>query len=94
MMITIQFRGPITNLLDGGIYNVEIDDSVDLHGLLVVLLEKEPKIRETWSDPEALDRESMILVNEVDIGLTGSLNTPLKDGDKLVILPLVHGGLD
>jgi molybdopterin converting factor small subunit len=94
MSVTIQFRGPITNLLNTGTYNVEIDDSASLHGILVALLEKEQEIRETWSDPEALDRETMILVNEVDVGLTGSLATPLKDGDVLEILPLVHGGLD
>jgi molybdopterin converting factor small subunit len=34
----------------------------------------------------------MILCNEVDIGVTGGLNTILKDGDILTILPLVHGG--
>jgi molybdopterin converting factor small subunit len=57
-----------------------------------LLFEREKSVREIWDNVEKMDQEAMILVNEVDIGLTGGLDTILKQGDELVVLPLVHGG--
>jgi molybdopterin converting factor small subunit len=59
---------------------------------LETVLQREPYLRETWASPEEMDRDSLILVNDIDIGLTGGLKTSLSDGDSVSILPLVHGG--
>ena len=57
-----------------------------------MLFERDKDVKEIWTDVERMDREAMIMVNDVDIGLTGGLDTILKQGDELIVLPLVHGG--
>jgi molybdopterin converting factor small subunit len=92
MRITVQFRGPLANQLQDGQIDIECVDGCNLLEMLTELLEKEESVREVWSSPETMDRDALILHNEADIGLTGGLETRLNDGDKLIVLPLIHGG--
>jgi molybdopterin converting factor small subunit len=73
-------------------YSMDVDEGSSLRMVLQTLVDEEEAVEGTWTDPEAMDREALILCNEVDIGLTGGLETKLKDGDELIVLPLVHGG--
>jgi len=57
-----------------------------------MLLQKEENVSEIWNSPESIDSEALVLLNEVDVGLTGGLETELSDGDEIIVLPLVHGG--
>jgi len=45
-------------------------------------------------DPELNDSRSRVLIlkNNVEIRTLKNLETPVKDGDKLVIIPISHGG--
>lgn len=44
------------------------------------------------TDEGALHKFVNIYVNDEDVRFTGSLNTELKDGDSVTILPAVAGG--
>jgi MoaD family protein len=44
------------------------------------------------TDEGALHRFVNIYVNDEDVRFTGSLETPLKDGDAVTVLPAVAGG--
>ena len=44
------------------------------------------------TDEGALHRFVNVYVNDEDVRFTGSLDTPLKDGDAVTILPAVAGG--
>jgi molybdopterin converting factor small subunit len=90
--ITIRFRGPIARHIAEGTVEIEIQNSLTITELLSQVIRREPYIQTLWSGPSEIDRDSMILCNEVDIGVIGGLNTILDDGDVLTILPLVHGG--
>ena len=92
MRITVRFRGPLANQMDSDSGQFEVPDSASLRELLVLLITGNDTVRETWNSPEHIDRDTLILRNEVDVGLTGGLETELADGDVFVILPLVHGG--
>ena len=78
--------------MDDGVLEMEIEDGLTLNDLFVKIIEQNSYLQSIWKKPAEIDRDSMILCNEVDIGVTGGLNTTLKDGDILTILPLVHGG--
>ena len=43
-------------------------------------------------NPGKLHRFVNIYVNDEDVRFTGSLQTPLKDGDSVTVLPAVAGG--
>ena len=74
------------------IFHVDIEDGASLGMTLKRLIKSEEAVEKVWTDTDKMDREALILRNESDVGLTGGLETVLKDGDKIVILPLVHGG--
>ena len=44
------------------------------------------------TDEGALHRFVNVYVNDEDVRFTGSLETPLKDGDAVTVLPAVAGG--
>ncbi|MFX1415195.1 MAG: MoaD/ThiS family protein [Promethearchaeota archaeon] len=92
MRVTIRFRGPLANQMTNQQYSMDVDDGSSLRTVLQTLVDREEAVERTWTDPETMDREALILCNETDIGLTGGLETSLKEGDELIVLPLVHGG--
>ena len=92
MVITIRFRGPITKRLDNPVFEISIEEESIIRTIIQMLLEREKEVKEIWIDAEKMDREAMILLNDVDIGLTGGLDTSIRNDDELIILPLVHGG--
>ncbi|MGY5881841.1 MAG: MoaD/ThiS family protein [Candidatus Thorarchaeota archaeon] len=92
MKISIGFRGPIAREIKDGIIEVELEDGLTLNDLFVKMIRHNSYLQSVWRNPTEIDRDSMILCNEVDIGVTGGLGTTLNDGDILTILPLVHGG--
>lgn len=91
MRVSIHFRGPISQRLQEGSIEVEAD-AESLQSVLKMILEKAPYLMTIWASVEEMDRDALILVNNVDIGLTGGLGTVLKEGDVVSVLPLVHGG--
>ena len=92
MSVSIQFRGPIARQIDGGIVEIVIEEGFTLKDLLSKMLEQISYLQSIWGSPSEVDRDSMILYNGVDSGVTGGLETALKDGDILILVPLVHGG--
>ena len=74
------------------IFEVKIEDGKNLKTVLEQLISTHDEVKEHWQSAEQMDRETLLLRNEVDIGLLEGLETTLEDGDLLVILPLVHGG--
>ncbi|MFX1261345.1 MAG: MoaD/ThiS family protein [Promethearchaeota archaeon] len=92
MRVEIRFRGPLASKRGMLVFNVEIEEGASLERTLKSLLSSEEAVERVWVDTEKMDREALILRNEADVGLMGGLATVLEDGDKIVILPLVHGG--
>jgi molybdopterin converting factor small subunit len=74
------------------VFHIEVRKNSTLRNLLEELLQKEVTVSEIWSSPESIDSEALVLLNEVDVGLTGGLETELSDGDAIIVLPLIHGG--
>lgn len=92
MKVSVRFRGPIAREIEDGTLEMEIEDGLTLNDVFAKIIEQNSYLQSIWKEAKEIDRDSMILCNEVDIGVTGGLNTTLKDGDILTIVPLVHGG--
>jgi molybdopterin converting factor small subunit len=92
MMITIRFRGPIAGNITGGALEMDVKEELTIASLLDAVIRQEPHVRALWKNPMEIDRDSLILCNDVDIGVVGGLETFAREGDVLTILPLVHGG--
>lgn len=63
-----------------------------LAALIEDLEANHPGIKDRLLDSAELRRFVNVYVNDEDVRFTGGLNTPLSDGDQVVVLPAVAGG--
>ena len=64
-----------------------------LNALLADLDAQHPGLRGRLVTPDGeLHRFVNVYVNDEDVRFTGALDTPVKDGDSVTILPAVAGG--
>ena len=92
MRVEIRFRGPLAAKTGMQIFQMKIEEGANLGMTLKALIETEEAVKKTWTNPERMDREALILRNGTDVGLSGGLTTVLEDEDRILVLPLVHGG--
>lgn len=92
MAVIIRFRGPIARRITGGAVEIRVQDTITVAELLSLLIRQDSYLQTIWNSSTEIDRDSMILCNEVDIGVTGGLGSLIEDGDVITIVPLVHGG--
>jgi len=92
MKVTIYFRGPIARRIDSDSVCIDAKAGTTISEILTRLIEREDNLKGIWQNPSEIDRDSMILCNDVDIAVFGGLKMKIEEGDILTILPLVHGG--
>ncbi|MDF1537389.1 MAG: MoaD/ThiS family protein [Candidatus Thorarchaeota archaeon] len=92
MIVKVRFRGPIAARMSSDIYEIKADNNATLNDVLINLIREHEEVRDVWTSSEQMDRDTLLLRNDADIGLFDGLETKLDDGDELIILPLVHGG--
>ena len=91
MSVTVKIPTPLRRVTDG-VDQIEAD-SDQLAGALAQLNEQFPGIKERlFNDEGALHRFVNIYVNVEDVRFLSGLETPLKEGDEVSIVPAVAGG--
>lgn len=73
---------------------IELSEGLRLKDLIYKIAEESPSLKHVLLDPELMDPRpnTVILVNGVEISALSSLETEIKDGDEVVLIPVVHGG--
>jgi molybdopterin converting factor small subunit len=90
--MAIEVRIPtILRTYTGGAKAVESSGS-NLDELLKNLDAEHAGIRERLVDGEKLRRFVNVYLNDEDVRFLGGLETPVKDGDTVTVLPAVAGG--
>ena len=90
--MSVSVRIPtILRTYTGGEKAVEASGST-LSELIDDLENNHPGIKDRLIDNGDLRRFVNVYVNDEDVRFTGSLDTALKDGDSVTILPAVAGG--
>ncbi len=96
MRVTVEYLGYIKQTL--GITqaeNLELKPEPSVRDLLTLLAEKhgEPFTKAVYDPKDStLKPYHIIAVNGLMINLLNSLDTRLKDGDKVAVMPVVTGG--
>ncbi|HNA98001.1 MAG TPA: MoaD family protein [Marmoricola sp.] len=67
-------------------------EGATLSALIDNLEANHPGIKERLIEAGDLRRFINVYVNDEDVRFTGGLETPLSDGDQVVVLPAVAGG--
>jgi len=94
MVITIRFIGSLRASSKKSKLSLNFENAVSLREVMNRLIEEQPKLRRALIDSELDDPRTnvLMLVNGKEIGVLKGLETKLKDGDELVLVPVVHGG--
>jgi sulfur-carrier protein len=90
-MATVRIPTPLRKLT-GGLEEVQLQGAT-VGALLQALEQAHPGIRERIFDDKGQVRRFVnIFANEEDIRFLQNLDTPVKDGDEVSIVPAIAGG--
>lgn len=90
MAITVRIPTPLRTFTDGQ-DEVQIDGDT-VQKVIENLEQKHPGIKERLCDEKGVRRFVNLYANDEDIRFLDNLNTQLKDGDSLSIVPAIAGG--
>jgi molybdopterin synthase sulfur carrier subunit len=94
VLVTVHFIGSLRASAGKSRSTLELEKAVSLRELVTKVVEKNPKLKRALIDPDLEDPRTnvLILVNGKEISVLNGLDTKLRDGDELTLIPVVHGG--
>jgi molybdopterin synthase sulfur carrier subunit len=95
MAITVKFIGALRHLTGKPKLTIEHSADFTIKDLIQKLIQDAPQAKSSIIDQQpdgAMKTNALILVNDREISVLDGLETPLKDGDEVVFVPVVHGG--
>ena len=94
MVITVNFLGVLRHISGAGELALNNEGALSIKELITEIVKEIPALKPSLIHRQLGDLRSnaLILVNSREIGVLNGLETNLKDGDKIVFIPVVHGG--
>jgi molybdopterin synthase sulfur carrier subunit len=94
MVLTVKFVGALRHVSGTGELALSCKSRVVLRELISEIIKELPKLKQSLINPQLEDPRpnALILVNGREISVLDGLETKLKDGDEVVLVPFVHGG--
>jgi len=94
MVVIVKFVGAFRGMSGKRKLTFELKETVSLKLVVEEIVKKLPKLERILIDPELEDPRpnTLILVNGKEISVLNGLETSIKDGDEIVLVPVVHGG--
>jgi len=94
LKVTIRLLGIFHGISGKSNIALEFKDAVPLKRVIREIIEVTPKLKKTLTSPELEDPRpnTLIIVNGKEISVLNGLETEIKDGDEIVLVPVTHGG--
>ena len=94
MAVTLRFIGSLRSMAGKSKFALDFENGVPLSEAIKKIVDKLPKLRRVLidSEHESTASNTLILVNGKDISVLDGLETLLKDGDEVTLVPILHGG--
>ncbi len=94
MAVTVRLIGSLRASTGKSTFKLKLEKAVSLRKIMTKIVEEEPKLKRVLIDPELDDprTNALMLVNGREISVLQGLDTKLRDGDELILIPVVHGG--
>jgi molybdopterin converting factor small subunit len=94
MAVTFKFIGSLRSMSGKSKFTLNLEHNVPLSEAIKKASDELPKLSRVLldSDREIASSNVLILVNGKDISVLGGLKTLLKDGDEVILVPVLHGG--
>lgn len=93
--IRIEFLGVLAGLAERSTVSLELQSPIVVGDVISELVNRlSHEFKQALIDPELNDPRPnvLIMLNKKEISALNGLETGVKDGDKLVLLPVSHGG--
>jgi molybdopterin converting factor small subunit len=91
--VNVKYYGVIGALAGTKYESIKLSYGSTLKDLLETLIQiKSSQFKERFIRYDTLASDIIILINNTDYRLLQDLSTPLKDGDTVTIISVVHGG--
>ena len=94
MAITVKFIGALRHVSGADELALDCKWCVSIRELINELIKELPELKRSLIDQQLEDPRpnALILVNGMEISVLNGLETKLKGGDEIVLVPVVHGG--
>lgn len=94
MKVNFRFVGSFRNIANKSKATLELSEGAQLKEAIKRVIKEFPKIERALIDQELGDPRpnTLIIVNGREISALKGLETILKDGDEVVLIPVSHGG--
>ncbi|HUT17407.1 MAG TPA: MoaD/ThiS family protein [Acidobacteriota bacterium] len=94
MAINVKFLGGLRHISGAGELALNIKGAISIKELMNEIVREMPALKQSLIHQQLEDLRSnaLILVNGREISVLNGFETKLKDGDTIVLVPVVHGG--
>ena len=94
MAVTVKFVGALRHFLGTGELTLGCKACLSIRELMKEIKKEVPVLKRSLINQQLEDPRSnmLMLVNGMEISVLNGLETRLKDGDEIVLVPVVHGG--
>ena len=89
LTVAIRLVGSLRGISGRCRISLKLADATPLVIVLKEVVETLPSLRQPLADPRS---NTLVLVNGKEISVLKGLETPVKDGDEVVLVPVLHGG--
>jgi molybdopterin synthase sulfur carrier subunit len=94
MAVTVKFVGSLRHFSGTGELALDCKACLSIRQLMNEIKKEVPVLKRSLINQQLEDPRSnmLMLVNGMEISVLNGLETRLKDGDEIVLVPVVHGG--
>ncbi|MFQ6095657.1 MAG: MoaD/ThiS family protein [Candidatus Bathyarchaeia archaeon] len=94
MIVDVRLFGIFKESFGSDRISLTVDAPKRLREIVMEITRSSPALQRVLIDPELQDPRpnAIILVNGKEIGVLSGLETDINDGDRIVLIPVTHGG--
>ena len=89
MQVRVKLLGSLRSPQIPDVFTIELPAKAKMISLIDKLSKLHPKVASSLVDESI---KSLIMLDGVEVGNLSGLNTPLKEGSEVVMVPITHGG--
>jgi len=94
IIVKVKFIGSFHSLSGKGMLKLRLEGPCRVRDVIKTVIEELPKLEPALIDPESENPKTnlLIILNGQEISVLNLFETTVKDGDEVILVPIVHGG--